>query len=118
MTNILNQLTITDHRNLVLVVFLIIVTIGLLFVGLSGCSKGKEKNITEGDVEIVLFERNPWAMLIGGESPIFVKYKDGLTIYKNKNKYYYCRLNKDEEHALLQVLQINEKIFACKRYIV
>ena len=112
----LDQITTAGHGNSVLMAFVLIVPIVvlLLFINFSDWGKGKEANIITGDVEIVLFERDPWAMLIGGESPVFVKYKDGLTIYKNGDKYYSYKMTKEEDKAFLDNLKLDESIFSCK----
>jgi hypothetical protein len=65
-------------------------------------------------VNIILFERNPWLMVIGSDSPLFVNYASGKTIYltnrgTDKEAYYTVSLNKKENADLLNKLSVLDK---------
>jgi hypothetical protein len=52
-------------------------------------------------VDLILFERNPWRTVIGSDSPVFVHYSDGLTIFLPRKSYKSVRLNEEEGAELL-----------------
>jgi len=54
----------------------------------------------------VLVRTNPWAMLIGGESPRLALYDDGLVIYQRGEDYRHVRLGAREAEALRNALGI------------
>jgi hypothetical protein len=52
-------------------------------------------------VDLILFERNPWRTVIGSDSPVFVHYSDGLTIFLSGKSYKSVRLSEEEGAELL-----------------
>jgi hypothetical protein len=56
---------------------------------------------------VVLLETEPWAMVIGADSPRFALYRDGLVIYRRANEYRSVRLNVRERDTLLADLGID-----------
>jgi hypothetical protein len=52
-------------------------------------------------VDLILFERNPWRTVIGSDSPVFVHYSDGLTIFLSGKSYKSVKLNEKEGAELL-----------------
>jgi hypothetical protein len=55
---------------------------------------------------VVLVETEPWAMVIGADSPRFALYGDGLAIYRRGNEYRSVRLTERERETLLADLGI------------
>ncbi len=55
--------------------------------------------------ELLLFERNPWLMVVGSDSPTFAHYPNGTTIFWEKNEdkgsYKIVKLNAKEKKDLL-----------------
>lgn len=55
---------------------------------------------------VVLVVTDPWAMVIGADSPRFALYSDGLVIYRNVRGYWSVRLNGEERRNALANLGI------------
>lgn len=59
--------------------------------------------------ELLLFERNPWLMIIGSDSPVFAHYSSGITIYwdesEDKGLYKIVKLETKEKKDLLRKLK-------------
>lgn len=55
---------------------------------------------------VVLVETEPWAMVIGSDSPRFALYSDGLVIYRYEREYRSVRLGAEERRALLALLDV------------
>jgi hypothetical protein len=54
------------------------------------------------DTLVVLYERNPWLMAIGSDSPTFALYADGQVIYRTQpGKYVSLHLDEDQKQTLL-----------------
>lgn len=55
---------------------------------------------------VVLVETEPWAMVIGSDSPRFALYSDGLVIYRREREYRSVRLTDQERRSLLATLEV------------
>lgn len=56
---------------------------------------------------LVLLESDPWAMVIGSDSPRFVLYDDGVAIYRAKDGFKTAKLSQDEIGEFQQALQVD-----------
>ncbi len=56
---------------------------------------------------VVLIQYDPWAMVIGSDSPIFVLYDDGTAIYRRGAAHYAVHLSPSELQAFLAKLRPN-----------
>lgn len=54
---------------------------------------------------LVVIEEDPWAMVIGSDSPKFALYDDGVVIYRKETGYHAVRLNADELAVFMSALQ-------------
>lgn len=97
----------------------IVVCAIISFIGsFSTCAISAER------LNIIMFERDPWLMVIGSDSPIFVKYSSGLTIFQKKHgsekaEYFSVNLNNNETTALLaKMASLNklEKHYSLSNY--
>lgn len=55
---------------------------------------------------VVLLERDPWAMVIGSDSPTFALYGDGTVIQRTATGCAWTRLNEEEAKQLLERLNL------------
>lgn len=54
------------------------------------------------DVDLLLYERNPWLMVIGSDSPVFAHYSDGLTIFRSGDGFKFLYLSDRESTGLMK----------------
>jgi hypothetical protein len=54
---------------------------------------------------VVLIQYDPWAMVIGSDSPMFVLYDDGTAIYRRGSGHYAAHLSSSELRAFLATLR-------------
>jgi hypothetical protein len=55
---------------------------------------------------LVLVETNPWAMVLGSDSPRFALYDNGLAIYRTKNGFRQVQLNKERADAFRNAVNV------------
>ncbi|MET1112304.1 MAG: hypothetical protein ABWX67_12325 [Allosphingosinicella sp.] len=55
---------------------------------------------------VVLLESNPWAMVIGSDSPAFALYEDGRAIFRTESGYQSARLDPGELNRFLDSLKV------------
>jgi hypothetical protein len=55
---------------------------------------------------VVLVESNPWAMVIGSDSPRFALYSDGVVIYQTAAGYHSVKLSETESKELQAALDV------------
>lgn len=74
----------------------------------SGCADRLAPAADEAEVRplVVLVERNPWAAVIGSDSPRFALYSDGLVIYRREDGFRSVRLDPRELEALRERLDV------------
>ena len=65
---------------------------------------------------VVFLKTEPWAMVIGADSPRFALYSDGLVIYLRGNEYRSVRLTAPERDALLAELDVERLACFIGRY--
>src|SRR5713101_6378694 len=53
---------------------------------------------------VMLTEFNPWAMVVGSDSPTFVLYENGTVIYLNEHRYVSAKLTRAEADAFVSSL--------------
>lgn len=73
---------------------LMILTLGVFLCCLSLTAEA-------ADVDLILYERDPWLMAIGSDSPVFAHYSDGLTIFLSGKTYKSVCLKEAESAELL-----------------
>lgn len=83
----------------------------LTAVVLSSAAAGQDA----GKINVIMYERDPWLMVIGSDSPSFINYADGLTIYRalggaKKQVYYAVTLTARENAGLLKRISILDKM--------
>jgi len=84
-------------------------------------SFGQQYDSTYGKPLIVLFETDPWAMVIGSDVPSFALYENGQIIYKKiENKQltlYEVKLSKSELQNVIKSFDITDSIYKLPNYI-
>jgi len=72
-----------------------------------------------GTPKIVLTEYNPWAMVIGSDSPTFALYDNGIIIYKDFDlkDIVSVKLNSDEMNDFIASLNLSDSLFELPNYI-
>jgi len=96
---------------------------------LIGCNKNNsspvnfETEIASKEIKplVVMLERNPWANLIGGESPTFAFYNNGLLIFRRQKtdmlyEYVSVILNSEERDKFIEYLSIKEDFLKLNDY--
>jgi hypothetical protein len=103
--------------------------IGVIFLICISCNKikysEKSENVSDekyGKPLVVLFETNPWLMVIGSDSPYFVLYDSGIIIYSEIIDRKLFRklviLNQDEMKKFIEYLSIDKSIYKLKEEII
>lgn len=68
-----------------------------------------------GKPVVVLYENNPWLMVLGSDTPTFALYETGRAIYKRKSgeavDIYEAKLTNAEQKGFLQSLEISDAFF-------
>lgn len=57
---------------------------------------------------LILLEPDPWAMVIGSDSPAFALYQDGQAIYRTRGGYKSVRLSPKKQKKFLESLRLGE----------
>ena len=89
-----------------IILFLIILSLAMSGIAYSG----------EGNPIVVLFEANPWLMVIGSDSPSFALYDSGLLIFAKDREYLAITLTEKEKEEFLNYLSIDSSFYELKDY--
>ena len=92
------------RKQLLILCFLILVT----FTNLECLSESKTRK-----PHIILVERNPWAMVIGSDSPTFALYDDGFTIFYDKKEGYKSVVLSKKE---IKSFKVKKSFYKLKEY--
>jgi hypothetical protein len=83
---------------------------------------GQYNDPTYGTPQIVLFERNPWLMVIGSDTPTFVLYEKGQIIYKktseNKQTIFEVQLDPEQKRSFIADIGLSKDFYALPKEIV
>jgi hypothetical protein len=92
--------------------------LGTAFAGESDCSAQldapKERHADRPI--LVLVETNPWAMVLGSDSPRFALYDDGVVIYRTKDGFRHVRLDAERAEDLRKAVNVNTLSCLKKNY--
>jgi hypothetical protein len=61
---------------------------------------------TSAEPLVVLLETDPWASVVGSDSPTFALYSDGVAIYRKDDAYLSVRLDTDELQIFMSALEL------------
>jgi len=91
--------------------------ITLIFFLFAAILYSQEQN-KYGIPKIVLTEYNPWAMVIGSDSPTFVLYDSGIIIYKDFdiNDIVSVKINSEEMVDFIKSLNLSDSLFLLPNY--
>jgi hypothetical protein len=77
-------------------------------------SWGQHFNATYGQPVVVLYETNPWLMVVGSDVPSFAMYENGQIIYKQvvgkQLKYVEVKHDRDQTQAIIKTLGITDSL--------
>ena len=77
----------------------------LILFSISAVANPSTKDNTLGFQPVVMLtEFNPWAMVVGSDSPTFVLYENGTVIYLKERKYFSAKLTRAEADAFVTTL--------------
>lgn len=92
----------------------------LLFFHLA-ISFGQHYNEKYGQPIVVLYETNPWLMVIGSDVPSFALYENGQIIYRKiinkKYKYYQVKNDREKTQSIIKSLGITDSLMKLPDYI-
>ncbi len=93
----------------------------LLLLVITTHSFGQEWNEKYGQPIVVLFETNPWLMVIGSDVPTFALYENGQIIYKKvvnkKWKYFEVKNDVETTQKIIKSLGITDNLMQQPDYI-
>ncbi|MGI0108315.1 hypothetical protein [Salinimicrobium sp. WS361] len=93
----------------------------LLLLVITTHSFGQEWNEKYGQPIVVLFETNPWLMVIGSDVPTFALYENGQIIYKKvvnkKWKYFEIKNDVETTQKIIKSLGITDNLMQQPDYI-
>jgi hypothetical protein len=80
----------------------------------------KYSQILYGKPLIVFIKTDPWLMVVGSDTPLFVLYDSGQLIYKyvenNELKHRFIQLNKNEISDFIKFLDIPDELYGMNEY--
>lgn len=93
----------------------------ILALVLSTIALGQTYNESYGRPIVVLYETDPWLMVIGSDVPTFALYENGQIIYRKikdkKYKYFEVKHDHDTTQKIIKSFGITDSLMSQKKYI-
>lgn len=95
--------------------------LAIVFAFLCGSSFGQTFNENYGSPIVVLYETDPWLMVIGSDVPIFALYENGQIIYRKtidrQHIYFEIKNDREETQKIIKSFGISDDLMKQEDYI-